>query len=161
MFALARLDAELVGLDVPARGLRGKAPEQGAAVFQDGAHAGAVAALVGDRLEPALDAAVQMVVVEGLVVRLVRPAQDRALAAGQPHAEAAATVTAAIGHVGVDLEIVPAFGEGRPVGQGAEAAERIAHVRGFDEGIARPGNAVADARGVLQAGSDLAHGVKT
>jgi len=41
-----------------------------------------------------------------------------------------------------------------------EAGQRIAHVRGFDEGIAGAGYALADARGVLQAGSDLAHGVK-
>ena len=123
-------------------GLGREAAEQGAAVFEDGAHAGAVADLVGDRLEPALDAAVQMVVVERLVVRLVRSAHDRALASGQPHAEAPAPVAAAIGHVGVDVEIVPALGEGRPVGQGAEAGQRSAHVRGFDEGIAGAGNAL-------------------
>ena len=58
---------------------------------------------------------------------------------------------------GIDLEIVPALGELRPVGQRAETQERVAHVGGFDEGIARPGYRVADARGILQAGSDLAH----
>jgi hypothetical protein len=79
VLALAGLDAELMGLDVLARRLGCEASEQGAAVFQDGAHAGAVANLFGDRLDPALDAAVQMVVVQGLVVRPVRPAQDRAL----------------------------------------------------------------------------------
>ena len=75
MLALARLDAELVRLDVPARRPGRQPTEQGAAVFQDGAHAGTVAYLVGDRLEPALDAAVQTVVVERLEVRLVRAAR--------------------------------------------------------------------------------------
>ena len=35
--------------------------------------------------------------------------------------------------------------------------ERGAHVRGFDEGIACARKGIADARGILQAGSDLAH----
>jgi hypothetical protein len=157
VLAVARLDAELVNLDMPARRLGREPAEQGAAIFEDGAHRGAVADRLGHRLEPALDSAVQLVVVERLVVRLVRAAHDRALLAGAIDGEAAAAVTAAIGHVGVDLEIVPAFGKLRPVGQRAEARQRVAHVRGFDEGISRTGHPVADARGVLQAGSDLAH----
>src|SRR6185437_11725374 len=124
-----RLDAELVDLDVPALGLGREPAEQGAAVFEDGAHRGAVADPGLDRLEPALDAAVQRVVVQALVVRLVRAALDRALLAGAPDTEAAP----------------------------AEAAERGAHVGRLDEGIARAGDAVADACGVLQSGTDFTH----
>jgi hypothetical protein len=91
-------------------------------------------------------------------MRLVLAPRDRALASGAPHPEAAPTVAAAVGHVGVDLQVVPAPGEGRPVGERAEAAERGAHVRGFDEGVAGAGDGAADAGGVLQAGADFAHG---
>ena len=91
----------------------------------------------------------------------LRVGKAKPLAPAAPASDPAAAVAAAVGHVGVDLEIVPALGEGRPIGQGAEAAERVAHVRRLDKGIARASNAVADARGVLQAGSDLAHELKS
>ncbi len=91
--------------------------EQRAAVLEDGAHARTVADLGRDRFEPALDAAMQDVVVQALVVRLVRAARDRALRARAIDREAAAAVAAAIGHVGVGLKIVPAVGENGPVGQ--------------------------------------------
>src|SRR5215469_10646648 len=64
----------------------------------------------GNRFEPALDPAVQRVVVAALVMRLMRLAQK----AGRRRAVAgktAAPIAAAIGHVGVDTEIVPARGE--------------------------------------------------
>ena len=152
-----RFDAELMDLGVPALGIGGELAEEGAAVFEDGAQRGALADLVGDRLEPALDAAVQRVVIEPLVMRLVRPAHDRALAFRGIDGEAAAAVAPAVAHVGVDVEVVPALGEGGPVAERAEAGEGGAHVRGFDEGISRARDGAADARGVLQAGSDLAH----
>ena len=87
----------------------------------------------------------------------MRAARDRALLAGAIDGEAPAPVAAAVGHVGVGLEIVPALGERRPVGERAEAAERGAHVGGFDEGVARAGYRIADACCILQAGADLAH----
>src|SRR5262249_6790914 len=101
--------------------------------------------------------AVQDVVVEALIVRLVRSACDRTLLARFVDREAAAAVAAAVGHVGVGRKRVPAVGEGGPVGERTETAQPRAHVRGFDEGVARAGDGIANTRGVLQAGSDFAH----
>ena len=91
-------------------------------------------------------------------MRLVGPAHDRALAFRGIDAEAPAAVAAAVAHVGVDLEVIPALGEGGPVGQRAEAGKRRPHVGGFDKGISRARDGVTDARGVLQTGADFAHG---
>src|SRR5260370_2826305 len=74
--ARPRLDAELVQLDMPGADFRRETAEQRAAEAEDRRQARPVADLRRDRLEPALDAAVQRVVVEALVwrrMRLARP----------------------------------------------------------------------------------------
>ena len=78
-------------------------------------------------------------------MRLMGAAHDGALTLGRVDAEAALPVATAIAHVGVYFEIVPALGEGRPVGERAEAGEGRPHVGGFDEGITRPLDGGADA----------------
>jgi aromatic ring-opening dioxygenase catalytic subunit (LigB family) len=160
LLAEAGLDAELVRLDMPMRHVGREAAEQRAAIFEDGAEARALGDLGLDRLEPALDAAVQHVVVEALIVRLMRPAHDRTPALGGEDREPPASIASTVSHVGVGREIVPALGEGRPVGERAEAAQRGAHVGRLDEGITGAGDRLADARRILQTCSDLAHGQK-
>ena len=69
---------------------------------------------VGDRLEPAFEAAVQRVVVAALVMRLMRLTDDLR-AGGAKRGKAAAAVAPAIGHVGIDAEIAPAPREAVPI----------------------------------------------
>jgi len=88
-----------------------------------------------DRLEPALDAAVQRVVVAALIVRLGGLARH-AVGADGKHRVAALTVAAAVGHVGVRAQIVPARGECRPAGQAAGLLQQRAHAGRLDEGVA-------------------------
>src|SRR5438552_14795806 len=89
---------------------------------------------VGDRLEPALETAIERVVVPALVVRLMR-------LAGNPHrggakdAEPAAPVTSAVGHIGIDTEIVPTGGKTLPVGE-AGLLQRPPHFRRAHKGEA-------------------------
>ncbi len=100
-----RLDAELVHLDVPG-GHRRQPVEQVVAEADDGRNAAPrLSSSIG--VEPARDAAVQRVVVAALVVRLVRLALDP-VGRGAEGGVAALPVAAAIGHVGVQPEIVPA-----------------------------------------------------
>ena len=89
---------------------------------------------IGNRLEPALDAAVERVVVAALIMRLMRLAHDPHRRRAQS-GKAAAAITPAIGHVGVDAQIVPAGGERLPVAQIALAHQR-AHLRRPDKGKA-------------------------
>src|SRR6266550_8549020 len=79
------------------------------------------------RLEPAFDAAIQRVVVAALVMRLMRLAGN-ARRAGAETGEAAAAITPAIGHEGVDPEIVPTRGEAVPVAQ-PRPLQHGAHLR--------------------------------
>src|SRR5712692_8457194 len=69
-----------------------------------------------DRLEPALDAAIELVVVAALVMRLMRLAQDPRRACAEA-GEAAAAIAPALGNVGVDAEIVPAPGKAGPIAE--------------------------------------------
>src|SRR4029077_16150799 len=108
--ARARLDAELMDFDMPERGAhrrRGQPVEQGVAGVEDRAQRGMRADPLGYRFEPALESAIDRVVVAALVMRLVRLPRDP-LGAGAETGEAAAAVTPAIGHVAIDSEIVPA-----------------------------------------------------
>ena len=64
---------------------------------------------------------------------LVRLAGDRALRRRGERRMTPAPVPAAIGHVGVELEAVPAVGECVPVGERPEGLEDLAHRCAFDE----------------------------
>ena len=113
----ARHDAELVDLDVPGMGThrcRGQPIEQIFAGREDRLHRRMRTDRVGDRLEPAFEAAVQRVVVAALVMRLMRLADDLR-AGGAKRGKAAAAVAPAIGHVGIDAEIAPAPREAVPI----------------------------------------------
>src|SRR5699024_2447939 len=105
-------------------------------------HAGAVADARLDRLEPALDAAVQRVVRPGLAMRLMRLADYAPVRGGGVHGVAAAAITAVIGHVPVAFEAVPAAGKIIPVIQRAMAQEDVAHGRPGQqhETVARDGS---------------------
>jgi hypothetical protein len=46
------------------------------------------------------------------------------------------TVTATVGHVLIDGELVPAVGKLRPVGQGAEGRQELAQRAAMDERVA-------------------------
>jgi hypothetical protein len=129
------LDAELVHLDVPAH-RRHQAAEQALAEPEDRAQARAIADR-GDRLEPSGDATVQRVVIAALIVRLMRRAND-AVVAGGVDRMAAAAIAAAVGHVGVDGEVVPTRGERLPVGQGTCGREEGLHRRRGHEREASP-----------------------
>ncbi len=64
-----------------------------------------------ERLEPALDAAIQRVVVAALVVRLSAACARCCRADDRERAETPTAVAAAVGHVGVDAQVVPARGK--------------------------------------------------
>src|SRR5580704_8556227 len=81
-----------------------------------------------DRLEPALDPAIERVVVAALVMRLVRLPDDPP-GTGAKADEAAAAITPAIGHVGIDPEIVPASRKTIPSGE-PRLFQHRAHLRG-------------------------------
>ena len=159
VLARARLDAELVDLDMPGGGpqrRRGQPVEQARGrCARIARSAGWPADRVGHRLEPALDAAVQRVVVAALVMRLVRLAHDprrRWRGSG----EAAAAVAPAIGHEHVDAEIVPARGKRPPVAQpGRLQQRRISGARTK----AKPSRATAAASGASNSviGDRLSH----
>src|SRR6185503_2207473 len=71
LLAGSRFDSELMGLDLPGAGGR-QAFEERPAERENRPHAGAVADIRFDGFEPAGHAAVQRVVVERLIMRLVR-----------------------------------------------------------------------------------------
>src|SRR5258708_26902684 len=74
-----RIDPELVSLDMPGRGAVCQPVEQRAAEAQNGPHARPIADLGQYRREPALDAAMERVVIEGLVMRPMRLSYDHAI----------------------------------------------------------------------------------
>src|SRR5690348_6275638 len=71
---------------------------------------------IGDRFEPALEAAIERVVVPALVVRLVRLAGNPRRG-GAKYAEPPAPVASAVSHVGIDAEVVPTGGKTLPIGE--------------------------------------------
>jgi hypothetical protein len=107
--------------------------ERRPAALENRPQARARAELFFHRFEPSLDSAVQRVVVEALVVRLVRLARDGALRWRGERRVTPAPVPPAVGHVGVELEAIPAVGECVPVGERAEGLEDGAHCGAFDE----------------------------
>src|SRR5258707_11055380 len=116
LVARTRLDAELMDLDVPGLGAdrrRGQTVEERVAGYKDRAQRGMRAARLRDRVEPALDPAIDRVVVAALVVRLVR-LPEHPFGAGAKTRKAAAAGTPAIGHVGIDPQIVPALRKNIP-----------------------------------------------
>jgi hypothetical protein len=102
---------------------------------EDAAQAGAVGERRQHRFEPALDVALQRVVLEALVVRLVRFAPDAAVGIGGERGMPAPPVAAAGGEIGVRRQVVPAGGERGPVGQRLRW-QQVAHGIGGDEGKA-------------------------
>ena len=68
------------------------------------------------RVEPPRDAAVQRIVVAALEMRLVRLALDRLVRACAERGVPALPVASAVRHVSVQPEVVPASGEGGPIG---------------------------------------------
>ena len=92
-----------------------------------------------DRREPAVDAAVQRVVADALVVRPVRLPRRRE-AVHREAGVAAPPVAAAVGHVLVGVEVVPAGGEVRPVRERI-GAQPVAHLGGRQPGEAAAGQA--------------------
>lgn len=112
----ARLDAKLMALDLPVC-VRSQRTEQAAAERKYAVHRRARDDLGMHRLEPALDATDQRVVVDALIVRLMRLERDLVLARARRQSRmAASTVAMASGQVCVELKIVPAVYEARPIG---------------------------------------------
>src|SRR5260370_14447305 len=89
---------------------------------------------VGDRFEPALDAAIERVIVAALVVRLMRLPGDPGWR-GAKDPEPATAVAAAIGHVGVDPKIAPGRGKTLPIGK-ASLFQQPPHFRRTHKGKA-------------------------
>lgn len=86
------------------------------------------------RFEPALDTADQRVVVDALVVRLMRLQLDLIFTGARgERGMAASTIVMSIGQIGVELKIVPAFGEARPVRQRVTFADQRPHNLGGNE----------------------------
>ena len=86
------------------------------------------------RLEPALDAADQRVVVEALIVRLMRLERDLVFArARRQRRVSAAAIAMAIGQIRVELKIGPAFGKAHPVRQRAAIVKQRPHTLSIDE----------------------------
>jgi hypothetical protein len=102
--------------------------------------------MIGDRvryrLEPAGNAAVERVVVAALVVGLMGLALDLALRDGEGGV-AAAAIAPPVGHVAVRAEVVPALGEGVPMGHGL-AVEDPAHGKAGAEGEAGAADLILD-----------------
>src|SRR6266702_2024728 len=94
------------------------------------------------RVEPALDPAIDRVVVAALVMRLVR-LPDNPLGTGAKTGEAAAAVAPAIGHVAVDPEIVPAQRKAMPIGEPG-GFEHRAHLRLAHDGKSLMGDGLGD-----------------
>ena len=125
----ARLDAELMHLDVPPRSPdRGPADsgtsrlemrEEAIAPAQDRRHRLARGDVLRDRLEPSLDTAEQLVVFLTLIVRLMRLARDAAARVDRKHRIPPPPIPAVTGKVRIDLEVIPARRERRPVGPAA------------------------------------------
>src|SRR5690348_16178636 len=88
---------------------------------------------LGYRLEPALDPAIDRVVIAALIVRLMRFARDR-LGSGAEARETPAAIATAIGHVRIDAEIVPARRKAVPVAQPGRVEQR-AHFRSADKSV--------------------------
>jgi len=84
---------------------------------------------LGHRSEPTFDSPIERVVVPALIVRLVRFANN-AIGRNGEGREATAAVAAAVGHVCVDAEVVPARGEGWPFGKRRGRQERAKLLRG-------------------------------
>src|SRR5262249_25578707 len=106
----ARLDAKLVDFDMPEirpQLRRGQTVEQGVAGGEARWGRGMCADGLGHGVKPAVDPAIDRVVIAALVMGLVRLSDNR-LGAGAETGKTAAAVAPAIGHVGIDAEIVPA-----------------------------------------------------
>ena len=124
----ACLDPKLMALDLPFFAWAQRT-EQTAAERKHALHRRTFDDLCMHRLEPALDAADQRVVVDALVVRLVRLQRDFVFAGTRrQRGMAAPPIAMAVGQVSVQLKIVPAFGETLPVGQRTAIAEQRPHV---------------------------------
>lgn len=129
------LDAELMHLDMPDRGffLRRR---QGIRDPADDADGGGHGGMGGDGVrygrKPALDAAIEQVVIPALVMGLVFLAGDGVARDGEGRITAAA-VTAAIRHVAVKTQMVPALGKSLPVRQAFMLKQRACDV-GLQEG---------------------------
>jgi len=122
-----------VQFDVPVRGLRRQRGEEVAAEAQHGLKALALCDVVADRFEPAFDVALQRVVIQALVMRLMRPAFDGAIAQRMKDRMAAAAMAADLGQINVRREVVPTVGEGVPVLQRAVLKQMAPHFRASDE----------------------------
>src|SRR5712691_8609521 len=94
------------------------------------------------RVEPALDPAIDRVVVAALVMRLVRLSDDP-LGARAKTGETATAVTPAIGHVGIDPEILPALRKAIPIREPGFFQHR-AHLRFAHEGKPLTGDGLGD-----------------
>ncbi len=126
-------DPELMHLDGPMRRAGREPAEQIAAEGQNRPHRRAVADGGVHRREPPSHPAVQRVVVERLIVRPGRRADDGVGNAAGIDGMAPPPIPAAVGHVGVHVEVVPAAGERLPVLEPAKRFERTAHDVGVDE----------------------------
>src|SRR5262249_664866 len=89
---------------------------------------------LGNRLEPALDAAIERVVVPALVVRLMRLSRNPGWR-GAKDSEPASPIAPALGHLGIDPKIVPTVGKAFPIGE-AGLLQQPPHFRRAREGEA-------------------------
>src|SRR5579859_3373646 len=135
--ARSGLDAELMDLDMPGGGpslARRQAVEQCEAAIQDRPHGGVSGDILADRLEPAREATIERVVIAALVVRLMGLARNACRRKREGRMPAPA-IAAAVGHVGIEPEVVPAVGEAGPVAE-PRLAQDGRHRVGLDEGKA-------------------------
>ena len=142
-----RVDAELVRLDMP-MGVWRQASENAAAEAQDRGHRRAAQNMGLDRLVMARDAAVQIVVAQALIVRLVRlHIDDVARRQGPQGGVPARAIAAAIGHIFVARQIVPAVLEGLHIRHRLDGAvgQVLLHPFGRNETPVLAGEKIAEA----------------
>ena len=102
--------------------------EEAIAPAQDRRHRLARGDLIDDRLEPSLDTAEQLVVFLALIVRLMRLALDAAARVDRKYGVPPPPIPAVTGEIRIDLEVIPAGGERRPIRQRPARFQRRAHV---------------------------------
>jgi hypothetical protein len=107
--------------------------EEAMAEREDGAQAGAIGDGRIDRFEPALDIALQCVVLQRLVMRLMRRQFDRTVCAGGESGMTASAEAAFCREIRIRAQLIPAFRKSEPVSEFAGCSQQWLHgVRGHE-----------------------------
>ncbi len=128
-------DAELVRLHMPARNFWRERAKNFTAETQNGieAAAGADARLHG--FKPALDAAIERVVVAALIVRLMRLTFDAAISGHHKYGMSTTAIASAIGHISVVRHVAPAGSKGIPIAETALCFKQGLQSCGAQKGV--------------------------